>query len=211
MKPNPWQMAILVAVVIITVFATRKYDEWTTPEPEPQDVMVGSDSLRYYQILADSLIRILELTHIDTSDNTGVYSYEFSADTSYSGVSFGISGVVTIWSSRLPDKVQLTTRKMEVSSTITGTLWKLADGSNRITLRGGEGVRLSKREFTWDSEKKHWYDWIKPQISLFSLVSMDNGIVGLDLGWGEEKLSVMLGSNGEKPINYVGVRWRIYP
>ena len=202
MKPNPWQTAIIVAVVIITVFATRKYDEWRNPPPEPVDIMLGTDSTQITTVIEDTVE--VEIGNTDNSSghpdslcrwtpfrvHTGRYEVE--------GQVFGVVHRVRITS--------VTTR-----TTIKGELWKLADGQNRITLRVGEGVQISKRDFTWNSEEKHWYDWIKPQVSLFSLVSRESGIVGLDLGWDDSKFGLMIGTNGEKPINHVGVRWRIYP
>jgi len=202
MKPNPWKIAIIIAVVIVTVFATRKYDQWTAPEPQPDSTLVGSDSTQIVTTIQDTTE-----VEIGNTDDSGVpdslcrWTHFRAATATYSvsGRAFGIH----------LQRVQIT--EVVTRSTIKGELWRLADGQNRITLRVGEGVQISKRDFTWNSEEKHWYDWIKPQVSLFSLVSRESGIVGLDLGWDDSKFGLMIGTNGEKPINHVGVRWRIYP
>ena len=55
MKPNSWQIAIIVVVVIITVFATRKYDEWRNPPPEPVDIMLGTDSTQITTVIEDTV------------------------------------------------------------------------------------------------------------------------------------------------------------
>jgi len=198
MKLDFKTFALMVFVAIASIWGTNQYNKiFNKPEPVKQDEQVGDATGTIKNTIEETAeVEIDNSTYVPDTlswSNFTVHSPEYTVK----GSVFGLQ----VRSVRI---TSVTTR-----TTITGTLWRTAEGGERITLSGGGGTEITPRSFEWGEKKNGLFDWFNPVVTVFSMVGENSAIMGCGLSWGNSRFSIDLGTNGNKLINYYGIRWKV--